>query len=405
MLQTRAAESSLGDVVSNDTGDDVGAKKTSPYASQGGANPSPPSERGASASASAAAMAKLAEARGFARVDDLYLAHASDALASARVEAERVWDAPNPSQRAFCAFFLDAPTSVFKEGTSIADESLAVFTSAGEQSRDPRLRAAMLRAMDAAFEEPPPGPDGVFMRENRGGALIGGLDRRAVAILETVVLESLVWRAGATAAAARYAAVVCLGTMLRRSLFFSSSPRRSESNASTLLVSRRALLAVLLKHHSSLLPGVFSAMEEDYYAETRKAACYALDGVLATAGVDLGDELRRATYPEILKRMDDSRDDVRVAAARCARRFFSEACPVDWDETNCLYFLKPLFVHMDDPNEDVRNAVLDAALAAAERKPAALLEALTPARETHRFREHVERALEAANAKLSGERR
>ena len=402
LLQTRAAESSLGDVLSNDTGD-VGA--TSPYASPGGANPLPPSER--SASASAAAMAKLAEARGFARVDDLYLAHASDALASARVEAERVWDAPNPSQRAFCAFFLDAPTSVFKEGTSIADESLAVFTSAGEQSRDPRLRAAMLRAMDAAFEEPPPGPDGVFSSENRGGALIGGLDRRAVAILETVVLESLVWRAGATAAAARYAAVVCLGTMLRRSLFFShsSSPRRSESNASTLLVSRRALLAVLLKHHSSLLPGVFSAMEEDYYAETRKAACYALDGVLATAGVDLGDELRRATYPEILKRMDDSRDDVRVAAARCARRFFSEACPVDWDETNCLYFLKPLFVHMDDPNEDVRNAVLDAALAAAEKKPAALLEALTPARETHRFREHVERALEAASAKLSGERR
>jgi len=398
LLQTRAAESTLGEShVSNDTNDVVGATSGAMSGSQ---NPFPQREQ----SASAAAMANLANARGFQRVDDLYLAHANDALFTARVEADSVWDTPNPSQRAFCAFFLDAPVSVFKYGT-VADECLAVFRSAGSQNRDARLRAAMLQTMDASFEEPPPGVDGVFLREeNRGGALIGGVDTRAVTILESVVLESLVWRAGATAAAARYAAVVCLGTMLRRSLFFSAQTC-GDASAKNLLVSKRALLAVLLKTHSGLLPGVFSAMEEDYYAETRKAACYALDGVLATAGFDLGDEKRRCVYPEILKRMDDSRDDVRVAAARCARRFFANATPVDWDETNCVYFLKPLAVHMDDPNESVRNAVLDAFLAAAEKKPAVLIEALTPAKETHRFREHVERALEAANAKLAGERR
>jgi dynein assembly factor 5 len=400
LLQTRAAESTLGEShVSNDTGDVVGATSgATSGAMSGSQNPFPPSEQ----SASAAAMANLAAARGFTRVDDLYLAHANDALFTARVEADSVWDTPNPSQRAFCAFFLDAPISVFKEGT-VADECLAVFRSAGTQNRDPRLRAAMLQTMDAAFEEPPPGNDGVFLNQNRGGALIGGVDTRAVTVLESVVLESLVWRAGATAAAARYAAVVCLGTMLRRSLFFSAQTSGDES-AKELLVSRRALLSVLFKPHSSLLPGVFSAMEEDYYADTRKAACYALDGVLATAGLDLGDEKRRSIYPEILKRMDDSRDDVRVLAARCARRFFLNACPLDWDETNCLYFLKPLAVHMDDPNELVRNAVLDAFLAAAEKKPAVVIEALTPAKETHRFREHVERAVEAANATLSGER-
>ena len=396
LLQTRAAESTLGEShVSSDTNDVVGATSG---AMSGGQNPFPPSEQ----SASASAMANLANARGFQRVDDLYLAHANDALFTARVEADSVWDTPNPSQRAFCAFFLDAPMSVFAYGT-VADDCLAVFRSAGEQNRDPRLRAAMLQTMDAAFEEPPPGNDGVFLNQNRGGALIGGVDTRAVTILESVVLESLVWRAGATAAAARYAAVVCLGTMLRRSLFFSARGISSAS-AKNLLVSQRALLAVLRQTHSGLLPGVFSAMEEDYYAETRKAACYALDGVLATAGCDLGDEKRRSIYPEILKRMDDSRDDVRVAAARCARRFFLNACPVDWDETNCVYFLKPLAVHMDDPNESVRNAVLDAFLAAAGKKLAVVIEALTPAKETHRFRERVERALEAANAELSGER-
>ena len=52
-----------------------------------------------------------------------------------------------------------------------------------------------------------------------------------------------------------------------------------------------------------------------------------------------------------------------------------------------------------------RVALVFAFLAAAEKKPAVVIEALTPAKETHRFREHVERALEAANAKLSDERR
>lgn len=396
LLQTRAAESpegGAGETGVREAGHAGPATSTAPGAL-------PPRER----SASASAMAALARARGFERVDALYLAHARDALASALSDAEIAWDAPNPSQRAFCAFFLDAPVSVFAEA-AVADKTLAVFATAGERTRDPALRAAMLRAMDAAFEEPPPEPESPNdFQTNRGGALVGGLETRAVAILETVVFESLVWRAGATEAAARYAAVVCLGTMLRRSLFASrsgfgeKSSKDASSKAPPLLVSRKALGLVLRR--DLVLAPVFSAMEEDYYADTRLAACYALDGILATIGVDLGDERRRAAYPEILKRMDDSRDDVRVAAARCARRFFSDACPTDWDETNCLYFLKPFVVHMDDANERVCDAALDAVLAAAAVKPNAVVEALAPARETHRRVGHVERALDAARAAL-----
>jgi dynein assembly factor 5 len=397
LLQTRAAESpegGAGETGVREAGHAGPATSTAPGAL-------PPRER----SASASAMAALARARGFERVDALYLAHARDALASALSDAEIAWDAPNPSQRAFCAFFLDAPVSVFAEA-AVADKTLAVFATAGERTRDPALRAAMLRAMDAAFEEPPPEPESPNdPQTNRGGALVGGLETRAVAILETVVFESLVWRAGATEAAARYAAVVCLGTMLRRSLFASrsgkntnASSKDASSKAPPLLISRKAL-GLVLKRDLVLAP-VFSAMEEDYYADTRLAACYALDGILATIGVDLGDERRRAAYPEILKRMDDSRDDVRVAAARCARRFFSDACPMDWDETNCLYFLKPFVVHMDDANERVCDAALDATLAAAAVKPNAVVEALAHARETHRRVGHVERALDAARAAL-----
>ena len=78
-----------------------------------------------------------------------YLAHARDVLTSALSDAETVWDrGPNPSQRAFCAFFLDAPVSVFAEA-AVADKTLAVFATAGERTRDPALRAAMWRMEDA----------------------------------------------------------------------------------------------------------------------------------------------------------------------------------------------------------------------------------------------------------------
>ena len=416
LLQTRAAESL-------DPGDagETGVREAGlagPDRAPTAPGALPPRER----SASASAMAALARARGFERklqTDDpytsaLYLAHARDVLTSALSDAETVWDrGPNPSQRAFCAFFLDAPVSVFAE-SAVAEKTLAVFASAGERTRDPSLRAAMLRAMDAAFEEiiETSVTKDFQTTLNRGGALVGGLETRATAILETVVFESLVWRAGATEAAARYAAVVCLGTMLRRSLYSSRSRSGKHANDANdsrddasrsrppppLLISKKALGSTLKR--DLLLAPVFSAMEEDYYADTRLAACYALEGILATIGVDLGDERRRAAYPEILKRMDDSRDDVRVAAARCARRFFSDACPTDWDETNCLYFLKPFIVHMDDANERVCDAALDAVLAAAAVKPNAAVEALAPARETHRRVGHVERALDAARAAL-----
>jgi hypothetical protein len=73
---------------------------------------------------------------------------------------------------------------------------------------------------------------------------------------------------------------------------------------------------------------------------------------------------------------------------------------MDWDETNCLYFLKPFVVHMDDANERVCDAALDAVLAAAAVKPNVVVEALAPARTTHRRVGHVERALDAARAAL-----
>ena len=51
------------------------------------------------------------------------------------------------------------------------------------------------------------------------------------------------------------------------------------------------------------------------------------------------DEQRRAVYPNLLKRMDDSRNEIRIAACSAVAAFF-EAMPDSYDETNTGYLLK-----------------------------------------------------------------
>jgi dynein assembly factor 5 len=282
---------------------------------------------------------------------------------------------------------------VFDTDTAVCSKAVQVFESVSHQANDPVVRVALLRTLDAAFEDDGEDIPEIDSKMNRGAALVGGDDARAVALIRNVVLESLVWKAGATAAAARYAAIVCLGTMLRGSL------GNNSQTTNALPITQSALFAVMKENNSSLLPSIFSAMEEDYYAETRRAACYALRGVLATVGIPIGDERRRSIYPELLKRMDDSRDDIRIAASKCVETFFERCVSPDWDSTNCLYLLKPFVVHMDDGDEGVRDAVLRAVLAAAKVKPEVVVEVLTPALEQHRCVAHVQKGLEAARGK------
>ena len=377
LLQMRAAESPEA----SDTGASSGDGSIAPGAL-------PPK----GASQAAHAMESLAVACGFESVDELYKRHADEALKNALSESKN-WTSPNPSQRTFCAFVLDAPCSVFDTDTAVCSKAVQVFESVSHQANDPVVRVALLRTLDAAFEDDGEDIPEIDSKMNRGAALVGGDDARAVALIRNVVLESLVWKAGATAAAARYAAIVCLGTMLRGSL------GNNSQTTNALPITQSALFAVMKENNSSLLPSIFSAMEEDYYAETRRAACYALRGVLATVGIPIGDERRRSIYPELLKRMDDSRDDIRIAASKCVETFFERCVSPDWDSTNCLYLLKPFVVHMDDGDEGVRDAVLRAVLAAAKVKPEVVVEVLTPALEQHRCVAHVQKGLEAARGK------
>lgn len=103
-----------------------------------------------------------------------------------------------------------------------------------------------------------------------------------------------------------------------------------------------AALAPLLCKQAQLVPLLVQCMDEDWYAETRRLGCFAMQALLALAGNQLDDDMRRQIYPELTKRMDDGNDSVRVATAGAIRIFAEEGLHSAYDEANARCVHTPL---------------------------------------------------------------
>lgn len=76
--------------------------------------------------------------------------------------------------------------------------------------------------------------------------------------------------------------------------------------------------------HPSFAAHPPQCLDEDWYPDVRLAAAVVEGALLDAIGSALSDEQRRAVYTELLKRLDDSNNQVRLmleAARQSARRF------------------------------------------------------------------------------------
>jgi hypothetical protein len=122
--------------------------------------------------------------------------------------------------------------------------------------------------------------------------------------------------AGKSAAAVRFAALRGLHTALRKCRV---CPEQ---------------LQPLLTPQAQLVPLIVQSMDEDWYTETRKLGCLTMQALLELAGAGLGDDMLRQIYPEIVKRLDDSSNAVRVENASSARVLTLHCMSSDYCDTN-----------------------------------------------------------------------
>lgn len=167
------------------------------------------------------------------------------------------------------------------------------------------------------------------------------------------------------------------------------------SNDQSILTFQEALLGAL--SGSSLLAVVRSCLEEDYYVDTRRAACHVAEHLVRVAGPGLSGEQRQALYKDVLKRLDDSNDEIRIEITGAARRLFA-SLPLHEEGPEVRELVDGMLVHMDDPDARVQAAVCAALEVAARARKVQVEEAVRAVMQKHCSQVYCARVLAAAEA-------
>jgi dynein assembly factor 5, axonemal len=263
------------------------------------------------------AMQRLAQHCALQSGAQLTAQHAAALLPRVTAD-EAAWGQSAPNYLVFRALLLTCEAGTLAR---LMPAIAAVMKPVLEDSeRDANLRLSMLRLLDSLLENPTTSP------------ALGG--DNSLLTLADLLLPALVWRAGKTAAAVRFAAITTLATMLRKRLVPAGVLER-------------------VVNDGSLLPLLFQSLDEDWYVDVRNASCYVMEQLLLAVGGALSHEQVRSVYIELTKRLDDSNNGVRVAACG-ALRALCGALTSAYCDTNAGYLAQGVLVHMDDSDKAVQ---------------------------------------------------
>ncbi|XP_043945620.1 dynein axonemal assembly factor 5 [Protopterus annectens] len=196
---------------------------------------------------------------------------------------------------------------------------------------------------------------------NSQGQFIG----YAEILIKDILVPNLHWHVGRVTAAIRMTAISCLWALLH----------------SQLLSAEQALNV-----HEPLIPLVIATLDEDSKI-TRLTACRVIRAVLQFCGQYFDPDKLNKIYPELLKRLDDASDEVRIAATK-ALISWVKSVQGTYDRTtyrsHIEFLYRTLLVHLDDPERSIQNAVLDVLREGSVIFPVLLLREIDAVKHKHR---------------------
>ena len=132
-----------------------------------------------------------------------------------------------------------------------------------------------------------------------------------------------------------------------------------------------------------LLP-VLKTNLEDYDASSRHLVTLSLATIFEMLPLAFGEEPIRQLYPELLKRLDDSSDEVRKSVSQCFIPFFHCGPPQSFAGGILDYTLDQLVIHLDDPDPIIQKEVSGVVKEASKLDCGLVRKKLTGARDGHR---------------------
>jgi dynein assembly factor 5 len=151
-------------------------------------------------------------------------------------------------------------------------------------------------------------------------------------ILKLILIPSTVWKIGSPNVKIRKAAVICMIRMIDNKLIREEKLRDNF----------KAVMGVLK-----------NCIDDDWANDLRFTSVVLIRKLIEYLHTVFDDEDYKEIYPELLKRLDDSQDGIRVATAETFQVFFKHL-PDPWSSSLYEYTIKNIFIHLDDQNPEIQ---------------------------------------------------
>lgn len=263
----------------------------------------------------------LAERVGVRDSQDLY-ARYFEPLLKAAIKGHESWESKDsPGFGFFDSLLRESAGNATGEYIS---SCLPVFTKCVMEKRDPTLRLSTLALIETLTND---------------AIVAKSFFPHTETIILNIICPCITWRVGRIDGTIRKLGIACLLSMVR-----------SESCLCPKILSEIALEAIT--------PSLITSLSDDYDTGIRHITCLLFASMYAKLQGCVKFEHVNSVYPELLKRLDDSSDAVRLAAIEALAPFFGCALPEAFHTTCRSYTLDILFVHLDDSDKSIQDAML-----------------------------------------------
>jgi len=201
------------------------------------------------------------------------------------------------------------------------DEILEIIATCVDREKDYELRIDMISLTEYFLRKETLHPTIVFYSE---------------IILKMILIPCLKWSVGIPSNSMRKAAVVCTMTLLDKNLIESVK---------------------MFQNFHEYFTCLKSCLDDDWMNELRWASIILMRKIMENTKHHLDHDCMKEIYEQLLKRLDDAQDGIRIETAKTFELFF-ELLPENWSNSLYDYAIKGIFIHLDDNNVEVRDAIV-----------------------------------------------
>ncbi|XP_060561943.1 dynein axonemal assembly factor 5-like [Ruditapes philippinarum] len=190
-------------------------------------------------------------------------------------------------------------------------------------------------------------------------------------VVRDMILPNCVWKAGRVASAIRTTAVSCAWALLQSGV-----------------LTKEKLEPIL----DNFITQMLASMDDDNKG-TRLVACRVMTRTFDLAGGSINQDRLHNMYLELLKRLDDSSDEIRLMVSKTFLAYldsFEQAYDVQLYRAHLEAMFKGLLVHLDDPDEKIQEAILGVLKKAGGLLPGMLIQEVETTKHKHRSKKYCE---------------